>query len=87
MYFMHYKYSAIMNITFITFMFGPGIPILFPVAAVAITVRYLIENYMLYYVYKEPPAYDEKLNDTVLSNMTWAPGFMLGFSYWMLSNH
>lgn len=84
---MHYKYSAIMNITFITFMFGSGIPLLFPIAAVAFFVRYTIEVYMLYYVYKEPPAYDEKLNNSVLSNMTWAPALLLGFGYWMLSSH
>lgn len=87
LYYMHYKYSAVMNITFITLMFGPGIPILFPLAAVALAVRYLLENYMLYYVYKEPPAYDEKLNNSVLANMAWGPVFFLGFGYWMLSNH
>lgn len=87
LYYMHYKYSAIMNIIFITFMFGPGIPILFPYAAIAIAIRYVLENYMLYYVYKEPPAYDEKLNNSVLSNLTWAPALFLGFGYWMLSNH
>jgi len=76
-----------MNITFITFLFGPGIPILFPYAFIAIAVRYLVENYMLYYVYKEPPAYDEKLNNSVLKILTWAPCFTLGFGYWMLSNH
>jgi len=84
---MHYKYSAMMNITFITFLFGSGIPILFPIAAMAFFVLYVLEVYMLYYIYKEPPAYDEKLNNSVLTNMTYAPVLLLGFGYWMLSNH
>lgn len=83
---MHYKYSAMMNITFITMMFGAGIPELFPVAFQCFCVLYCLEIYMLYYVYKEPPAYDEKLNDSVLTNLSYAPLFLLSFGYWMLSN-
>jgi hypothetical protein len=68
-YYMHYKYSSIMNIVFITMMFGPGLPILFPIAAAALSVLFCLEKYMLYYVYKQPPAYDEKLNNSVLVNL------------------
>ncbi len=66
MYFMHYKYSSIMNIIFITFTFGAGLPLLFPIAAVSLLVIYSLEMFMLHYVYKQPPAYDEKLNKSVL---------------------
>jgi len=83
---MHFKYSAILNICFMTMMFGVGLPILFPVAALSFGVLYLLENYMLYYVFKQPPAYDEKLNNSVLENLSWAPLFTLGFGYWMLTN-
>ena len=76
-----------MTITFITMMFGPGIPILFPIAAASFFGLYIIENYMLYYVYKEPPAYDEKLNNSVLRSLAISPLFLLGFGFWMLSNH
>ena len=58
-YYMHYKYSSIMNIIFITMMFGAGMPILFPIAAVSLSGQFLLENYMLHYVYQQPPAYDE----------------------------
>ena len=85
-YFMHFKYSAILNISFMTMMFGAGLPILFPIAAASFGVLYCLENYMLYYVFKQPPAYDEKLNDSVLENLSWAPLFTLGFGYWMLTN-
>ena len=85
-YFMHYKYSSIMNIIFLTMMFGPGMPILFPIAFASILVLYSLEIFMLYYVYQAPPAYDELLNNTVLSNLAWAPLFLLSFGYWTLTN-
>jgi hypothetical protein len=83
---MHYKYSSIMNIVFMTMMFGPGLPILFPIAAASLSVLFVLEKFMLYYVFKQPPAYDEKLNNSVLTNLQIAPFFLLGFGYWMLTN-
>jgi len=85
-YFMHFKYSGIMNIVFITMMFGTGLPILFPLAFFALAVLYGVETYMLYYGYKQPPAYDGYLNSCVLQNLSYAPFFMLAFGYWMLSS-
>jgi hypothetical protein len=43
-YAIHYKYSFIINIVFITFMFGAGLPILFPLALCALTVLYVMER-------------------------------------------
>jgi len=85
-YFLHYKYSSILNITFIAMMFGAGMPILFPIAAASLTTLYFLEKFMLYYVYQAPPAYDEKLNNAVLGMLTYAPLFLLSFGYWILSN-
>ena len=83
---MHYKYSSVMNIVFITMMFGAGLPVLFPIAAASLTVLFCLEKFMLYYIYKQPPVYDERLNNSVLSNLDKAPFFLLGFGYWMLTN-
>ena len=83
---MHFKYAGLMNITFITFLYGFGIPILFPVACFAILVLYLVEKTMLYYAYMQPPMYDEKLSKSVLNTMMWAPVFFCGFGYWMATN-
>ena len=43
-YVIHYKYSFIMNIVFVTFMFGAGMPILFPIALLSFIVLYLVER-------------------------------------------
>jgi len=83
---MHYKYSAMLNITFVTMMYGAGMPYLFPVAAISFLSLFIVENYMLFYVYKEPPAYDDKLNIEALEILKYSPLFLVSFGYWMFSN-
>lgn len=85
-FFIHYKYSSILNITFVTMMYGLGLPILFPVAAFALLTLYCMEKLMLHYAYREPPMYDERLNKNALAILTWAPLLFLSFGYWMLSS-
>jgi len=85
-FFIHYKYSSIMNITFVTMMYGLGMPALFPVAAMSFLTLYCIEKIMLHYCYREPPMYDERLNNNALGILTWAPLLFLSFGYWMLSS-
>jgi hypothetical protein len=43
-YVIHYKYSFIMNVVFMTFMFGAGLPILFPIAVCSLSVLYVMER-------------------------------------------
>lgn len=85
-FFIHYKYSFILNVVFVTFMYGMGIPVLFPIAAGSFLVLYAIEKAMIYYSYRQPPMYDDKLNTQVLALLTWAPLLMMSFGYWMMSN-
>jgi len=85
-YYMHYKYSAIMNIVFITMMFGAGMPILFPIAAMSLSVMFCLEKFMLYYIFQQPPTYDEELNNSVLETLDKAPILLLSFGYWILTN-
>jgi len=83
---MHFKYAAILNIVFVTFTFGFGIPLLYPIAAVALFILYIVEKTMLYYAYRLPPMYDERLSISVLNILSYAPLFLLSFGYWMASN-
>jgi hypothetical protein len=85
-YAIHYKYSSILNIMFVTLLYGPGMPDLFPLAFFSLMILYIVEKGMLYYGYREPPQYSEMLNNSVLGIMMYAPLFLLASSYWMLSN-
>ena len=68
-YLMHYKYSSILNICFVTFMYAFGIPLLFPVAILSLTILYFVETGCLYYSYRMPPMYDEHLSLLVLRTL------------------
>ena len=82
----HYGYSTLLVIIFVTFMFGFGIPILFPIAGLTLFMLYRVEKYMLYYFYKQPPMYDAKITKEILTTMRLAPFLYMCCGYWMLTN-
>lgn len=67
-------------------MYGLGIPILFPIAVFSFLVLFLVEKTMIYYSYRQPPMYDNVLNEAVLNILQYAPLLFLSFGYWMFSN-
>jgi len=83
---MHYKYSQILTVTYVTFMYGFGLPLLFPVAFISIGILYFTEKTMLYYVYKSPPMYNIHSNQVFLKIMRFAPLLFCAVGYWMCSN-
>ena len=83
---MHFKYSAILNITFVTFMFGLGLPMLFPYALLAMLILWVSEKAMFFYSYRLPPMYDVSLGKNVINKMRAAPIFMVLFGYWFFSS-
>lgn len=68
-------------------MYGPGLPILFPIACFSFIVMNIMEVVFLYYVYKTPPAYDTKLHKSVLTQLQFASLFSVAFGFWQFSNH
>lgn len=68
-------------------MYGIGLPILFPIAVISFLVLYLVERSMIFYSYRQPPLYDEKLNNNALEILSWSPLLFLIFGYWMFSSH
>ena len=51
-----------LNVVFVTMVYGLGIPILFPIACLSMVILFLQEKLMLYYGYRVPPMYDERLS-------------------------
>lgn len=83
---MHFKYAHLLVVVFVTMMYGIAIPILFPIAALAVFILYAVEKSMLFYAYRLPPMYDERMSQSVINTLYYAPLFMLSFGYWMASN-
>jgi hypothetical protein len=51
-----------LNIVFMTFMFGAGMPILFPIALGSFLIFYVVERLCLAYSSQKPPMFDDQLN-------------------------
>lgn len=85
-YTIHYKYSYLLNITFITFTFGAGIPLLFPIALGSFVVLYIVERLAVAYSYQRPPMFDAELSKHALATLIMAPCLYMTVGWWMLDN-
>ena len=63
-------------------MLGPALPILFPIALLTFVTLYFSEVYMLIYIDRMPPNYDETLNREVLEWLKSASMVLIVFSFW-----
>ena len=85
-YMIHYKYSSIMMQTYVAFMYGAGIPILFPIALMGMFILYCVERLCVAFSYKQPPVFDEKLNKSTINILRGAPFLYVLFGFWMYGN-
>lgn len=85
-YLVHFKYAGVLNIVYITMMYGIGIPMLFPIAAFNFFNQYFTERIICAYQVKLPPALDDKLTNNCIQMLKWAPLILLFNGYWMISN-
>lgn len=60
-YIVHFKYSGILNVTYVTMMYGIGLPLLFPIAALSYFIFWATERYQIAYTYQLPPKMDDKM--------------------------
>lgn len=82
----HYQYSWMLVITWVTFLFAPGLPILFPIALVGMIILYVTNRLSLAYYNKRPPVYDYKMTQTTLKMLGFAPILYVCVGAWLYSN-
>ena len=85
-YIIHYKYSGVLNIAYVTMLYGMGLPMLFPIAFLSFFILYTTERYQIAYTYQMPPAMDDKMTENAIRLLSYTPIIFLINSYWMLSN-
>lgn len=85
-YIIHFKYSAILNISYITMLYGLGMPALFPCAALNFFNQYIVERIIVAWYMKAPAAMDDSLTRNCISKLRFAPMIFLINGYWMLGN-
>ena len=73
-------------ITWVTFLFAPGLPILFPIALFGMIVLYVTNRYQLAYINRRPPIYDQKMNITAIKMLAVAPLLYILVGAWIYSN-
>lgn len=84
---MHFRYASILNITFVTMMFGLALPLLFPYAVLSLSILWFSEKLLFFYSYRLPPMYDISMGKNVLKIMQVAPLIMMLFGYWFFSSN
>ena len=85
-YIVHFKYASVLNVTFVTMLYGPGLPILFPIATLFLFNARISERISVAYFSKQPPAMGDTLSTAALDLMKYAPIVMMFNGYWMLGN-
>ena len=85
-YTIHFKYSGIINVVYITMMYGLGMPILFVLAAFNFFNQWCCERIIVAYQVKLPAALDDKLTKNAINMLKWAPILFLSNGYWMVTN-
>lgn len=68
-------------------MFGSGMPILFPIGALALIILYCVERFTIAKLYRQPPIYGLDLSFDTIKNVSDL-SIMLNFSvgFWLYSN-
>lgn len=82
----HIKYSDTLNVVFVTCLYGVGMPILFPIAALTLYLQWLSERITVAYFVRMPPAMDDSLSTNALNMLKWAPLLLLFNGFWMVGN-
>lgn len=60
-YVIHFKYSGMLNIAYVTMLYGMGMPALFPIAAVNYFNQYVAERMVVAWHMKAPATLDDQL--------------------------
>jgi len=75
-----------MNIVFMCFMYGPIMPLVFPVGLLALSVLYSVERLMIAYSYCKPPMIDTDIIANTVFVMRLAPVLYYLVAMWAFSS-
>ena len=81
-----YLYANALNVIFMTFLFGVGMPIMFPMAALILFNQHLYQKIRVAYICQDPPLLGKEIVNSVFTIMKYAPLCFLFNAYWILDN-
>ena len=80
------RYASTLNVVFVCFMYGTGLPILYWFALIFCLTKYFCDKFLLIQMYRKPPMLDDALHNRTLRVFNWVVVIFALNSYWMLSN-
>jgi hypothetical protein len=85
-YAIHYRYSSIVKAIIICLMYGPALPILYPITFVTMIVMVINERLVIFYYNREPPTFDDDMTVWSIKISEWTLWLSLPFSFWIMGN-
>lgn len=82
----HSRFANSLLVVYVTMLYGVGLPILFPIAALNLLNTFICERIGMVYQIRLPPMYDEAMTENFIEMLRWSPILMLVNAYWMLDN-
>ena len=76
----------IMNIVFVTFLYGSIMPVLFPIAWCQLFMLYAVERLMMFYSYQRFPIFDDRITRSTIYGLYAAPVLFLAMAMLAFSN-
>ena len=83
-YIVHFKYSTVFNSVYVTMLYGVGLPIMFPIAVLSMSIFWCLERYQMAYNYQLPQSLDDRLTKNAVRILKFSPVMLLGNGFWML---
>jgi hypothetical protein len=65
-YTIHFKCAGVINIVWVTMLYGVGMPLLFPLAAFNFFNQYICERITVSYIVRLPPALNDQLTNNLI---------------------
>ena len=80
------KYPFIMNIVFMSMMYGLAMPIITYLTLLALLMSYIIEKIAIFWHVKKPPLFDDALSNNTVYFLKWAAVLYPAMGFWQVTN-
>ena len=84
---MPFRYAQLLSTIFVTFTFGIGIPLLYPIACATMLFAYFLDKFIFVSYSLTPERLNATLSHSVAQILPFALVIHLGMSIWVLSNN
>lgn len=85
-FYVHYKYSTLLNIAFVCLLYGSVMPLLYLIGLLSYIIWYTLERLALAYSYRKPPMYNNNITGGCIKVLLICPLLYCILGAWTLTN-